>query len=61
MHGNNGIARAANGTFYVANCLKGGLYVLKEGTNNTLVLTDFVPVGEWNLLLPFHSNLMYES
>ncbi|KIM45407.1 hypothetical protein M413DRAFT_17405 [Hebeloma cylindrosporum] len=44
MHGNNGIARAANGTFYVANCLKGGLYVLEEQADNILLLKDFVPV-----------------
>ncbi|PPQ93825.1 hypothetical protein CVT25_013534 [Psilocybe cyanescens] len=43
MHGNNGIARAANGTFYVANCQKGGLTILEEQADNTLVLTDSVP------------------
>lgn len=51
MHGNNGIARAANGTLYVANALKGGLYVLEEQANNTLVLEDFVPVGKCHHLL----------
>lgn len=48
MHGINGIARAANRTFYVANSLKGGLYVLDEQANNTLVLKDFVSVGKWD-------------
>uniref|UniRef100_A0A8H8CP10 SMP-30/Gluconolactonase/LRE-like region domain-containing protein n=1 Tax=Psilocybe cubensis TaxID=181762 RepID=A0A8H8CP10_PSICU len=44
MHGNNGIARAPNGTFYVANCKKGGLTILEENTSdNTLSIVDFVP------------------
>ncbi|KAF8160654.1 hypothetical protein B0H34DRAFT_697546 [Crassisporium funariophilum] len=43
MHGNNGIAAAPNGTFYVANAVSGGLYVLEKQADNTLVLTDSVP------------------
>jgi len=42
MNGNNGIARASNGTFYVANCLAGGLNVLEQQSDNTLVLTDYI-------------------
>lgn len=61
MHGNNGIARAANGTFYVANALKGGLYVLEEQANNTLILKDFVPVGKWDLLLSSHVCVPYSD
>lgn len=47
MAGNNGIAKAPNGTFYVANCVKGGLSILEEEqSNHTLVLTDFVAAGQ---------------
>jgi len=42
MHGNNGITRAKNDTFYVANCLWGGLTILEKQSDNTLVLTDSV-------------------
>jgi hypothetical protein len=43
MQANNGIAMAPNGTFYVANSMKGGLSVLESQADKTLVLTDFVP------------------
>jgi len=46
MGGNNGIARAPNGTIYVASSLFDGLSILEEQTDNTLVLTDNVPTGE---------------
>lgn len=46
MQGNNGIAKALNGTFYVANCINGGLSVLESQADNTLVLTDLIPTGE---------------
>ncbi|KAF4620609.1 hypothetical protein D9613_000255 [Agrocybe pediades] len=42
MQGNNGIARAPNGTFYIANCLHGGLYVLEERKDNKLQLVDYL-------------------
>lgn len=45
MNGNNGIARAANGTFYVANAMTGGLYILDEQADHTLVLIDVIPTG----------------
>ncbi|KAF8198075.1 hypothetical protein BJ912DRAFT_845748 [Pholiota molesta] len=44
MHGNNGIARAPNGTIYVADSSTGGLSILEPQADNTLVLTDIVPV-----------------
>jgi hypothetical protein len=45
MNGNNGIVRAPNGTFYVANCMNGGLYILDEQADHTLVLLDVIPTG----------------
>ena len=45
MNGNNGIAKAPNGTFYVANAMRGGLNVLEEQADNTLVLLDVIPTG----------------
>jgi sugar lactone lactonase YvrE len=45
MNGNNGIARAPNGTFYVANCMAGGLSILDEQADHTLVLIDVIPTG----------------
>ena len=61
MGGNNGIARAPNGTIYVASSLFDGLSILEEQTDNTLVLIDNVPTGkpflnikliEINLIVP---------
>jgi hypothetical protein len=46
MRGNNGIAKDKNGTFYVANALRGGVSILEEQDNNTLVLTDAVDTGK---------------
>lgn len=43
MHANNGIAKAPNGTVYVANWIAGGLTILEEQADNTLVVKDFVP------------------
>ncbi len=45
MNGNNGITKAQNGTFYVANAMRGGLSVLEEQADNTLVLLDVIPTG----------------
>ncbi|KAJ3505044.1 hypothetical protein NLJ89_g7624 [Agrocybe chaxingu] len=42
MHANNGIARAPNGLIYVANCVRGGLYVLEPQHDDMLVLRDYV-------------------
>jgi hypothetical protein len=42
MHGNNGIAKDKNDTFYVANALRGGVSVLQKQSDNTLALTDAV-------------------
>ncbi|KAF9449175.1 serum paraoxonase/arylesterase [Macrolepiota fuliginosa MF-IS2] len=42
MNGNNGIVRASNGTLYVAGCVYGGLTVLEEQSDNTLVITDHI-------------------
>ncbi|XP_006460698.1 hypothetical protein AGABI2DRAFT_185052 [Agaricus bisporus var. bisporus H97] len=41
MSGNNGIARAPNGTFYVGS-ISVGLTVLERQTDNTLVVTDII-------------------
>jgi len=57
MHGNNGIARSSNGTFYVANCIRGGLNVLEERENNRLEVVDFVPAGKIFLALIFDTLL----
>ena len=46
MHSNNGITRAPNGTFYVADASLGGLSILEAQEDNTLVLIDEVPLGE---------------
>jgi len=45
MFTNNGIVRSSNGTFYVAHTLSGGLSVLEEQPDNTLVITDYVQTG----------------
>jgi len=45
MFSNNGIVRASNGTFYVAHTLSGGLSVLEEQSDNTLVITDYIQSG----------------
>ncbi|KAJ2930284.1 hypothetical protein H1R20_g6831, partial [Candolleomyces eurysporus] len=42
MHGNNGIAQAPNGTFYVVNSIGGQLTVLEKQADNTLVITDVI-------------------
>ena len=52
MNGNNGITKAPNGTFYVANCMSGGLSVLEEQTDHTLVLTDIIPTGVFHFPKP---------
>jgi hypothetical protein len=46
MHGNNGIAKSRNDTFYVGNSMRGGVSVLEKRSNNTLVLTDTVATSE---------------
>ena len=51
LQGSNGIAKAPNGTFYVANVISGGVSVLEAQADNTLVLTDFIPTGE-SCLIP---------
>ena len=45
MHGNNGIVRARNDTFYVADALGGPIRVLERQDDDTLVVTDLIPVG----------------
>jgi len=47
MHASNGIARAQNDTFYVANVLGGPLSVLERQDDNSLVLTDLISVGQY--------------
>ncbi|KAG6813313.1 hypothetical protein H0H92_012126 [Tricholoma furcatifolium] len=42
MHGNNGIARALNDTFYVGNSLMGGITVLERQSDDSLVITDAI-------------------
>ncbi|KAI0256143.1 serum paraoxonase/arylesterase [Lactifluus subvellereus] len=42
LHGSNGIARAPNGTVYVANSKFGEIRVLEEQSNYSLVLTDAI-------------------
>lgn len=46
MHGNNGIAQASNGTFYVVNAPGGQLSVLEKQADNTLVITDVIQSGK---------------
>jgi hypothetical protein len=55
MASNNGIARAANGTLYVAHTVSGGLSVLEEQSDNTLVLTDYIRTGQYHSRLPHHN------
>jgi hypothetical protein len=45
MVGNNGIARASNGTFYVGSATMGQLTVLEKQDDNTLVITDIIKTG----------------
>ncbi|KAF8971107.1 serum paraoxonase/arylesterase [Flammula alnicola] len=73
MHGNNGIARAPNGTVYVANSLIGGLSILEPQADNTLVLTDIVAVDRamdnlavdsegyvWSAAFPYMLTLLFK-
>ena len=53
MKGNNGIAKAKNDTFYVASCLRAAVSVLEKQSDNTLVLTDVVPTGEFLCVTSF--------
>lgn len=46
LHGSNGITRASNGTFYVADSLYGGVTMLERQVDNSLVVTDSVKTGE---------------
>jgi hypothetical protein len=41
----NGIARAQNGTFYVANTNFGQIHVLEEQSDHSLVLSDIIALG----------------
>ncbi|KAG6862198.1 hypothetical protein C0995_002128 [Termitomyces sp. Mi166 len=49
MQGNNGIARAQNDTFYVVNSLAGAISILERQSDDTLVITDTIPAGEYEL------------
>ncbi|TFK75385.1 serum paraoxonase/arylesterase [Pluteus cervinus] len=46
MFSNNGIVRADNDTFYVANSFVGKLNVLEKGNDNSLVLTDTIKTDQ---------------
>jgi hypothetical protein len=41
----NGIAGSRNGTIYVASVVHGGVRVLEEQADNTLVLAETIPTG----------------
>jgi arylesterase / paraoxonase len=56
MFSNNGIAKARNGTFYVASPLAGKLSILNRQTDNTLAPFDVVPTGNVRWLLSQFSN-----
>ncbi|KAF5385826.1 hypothetical protein D9615_002466 [Tricholomella constricta] len=43
MHGNNGIARAQNDTFYVMNSPGGAINILERQADNSLVVTEEIP------------------
>jgi arylesterase/paraoxonase len=45
LPGSNGIARAQNGTFYVANSKFGQIHVLEEQNDHSLVLSDIIALG----------------
>jgi arylesterase/paraoxonase len=45
LPGSNGIARAQNGTIYVANSKFGQIRVLEEQNGHSLVLTDIIALG----------------
>jgi len=45
LPGSNGIARAQNGTVYVANSKFGQIHVLEEQNDHSLVLTDIIALG----------------
>ncbi|KAF8629870.1 hypothetical protein AX15_003229 [Amanita polypyramis BW_CC] len=42
IQGSNGIAKAENGTIYVANSKGGGVYVLERQSDNSLVLSEYI-------------------
>lgn len=46
LRGSNGITSAKNGTFYVADSFRGGVTVLEQQADHTLVVTDRIPVGK---------------
>ena len=45
LPGSNGIARAQNGTVYVANSKSGQIHVLEEQNDHSLVVVDAIAVG----------------
>jgi arylesterase/paraoxonase len=45
LPGSNGIARAQNGTVYVANSKSGAIHVLEEQNDHSLVLVDTIALG----------------
>jgi hypothetical protein len=45
LPGSNGIARAQNGTIYVANSKFGQIHVLEEQNDHSLVLSDIIVLG----------------
>lgn len=45
LPGSNGIARAQNGTVYVANSKFGQIHVLEEQSDHSLVLSDIIALG----------------
>jgi arylesterase/paraoxonase len=43
----NGIVTAPNGTIYVANGIGGVIDAFERQTDNTLVVTDSIKIGQW--------------
>ena len=48
LHGSNGIARALDGTVYVANSKFGEIRALEEQSDHSLVLTDVIALGAYH-------------
>ncbi|KAJ3829430.1 hypothetical protein F5880DRAFT_430383 [Lentinula raphanica] len=46
LHSNNGIAKASNGTVYVASNLGGAVSIFERQEDESLLLTDVVPLGQ---------------
>ena len=62
MHANNGIARAPNGTVYVASLMgPAGVTVLEEQSDHTLVIIDSIKISMLSAPMKIHSLIKIQT